>query len=74
MNPMFAEVEQPGIGTDLMPESPLAFSAAGRLAPARAPLLGEHTDEPRGIRTLADLMTNLDHERSAARTDRDACA
>jgi len=45
MNPMFAEVEQPGIGTYLMPGSPLAFSAAERLVPTRAPLLGEHTDE-----------------------------
>jgi 2-methylfumaryl-CoA isomerase len=45
MNPMFAEVEQPGIGTYLMPGSPLAFSGAERLAPARAPFLGEHTDE-----------------------------
>jgi 2-methylfumaryl-CoA isomerase len=44
-NPMFAEVEQPGIGTYLMPGSPLAFSGAERLTPARAPLLGEHTDE-----------------------------
>ena len=33
-NPMFAEVEQPGIGTYLMPGSPLAFSGAERL-PAR---------------------------------------
>ncbi len=44
-NPMFAEVEQPGIGTYLMPGSPLAFSAAERVPPTRAPLLGEHTDE-----------------------------
>jgi 2-methylfumaryl-CoA isomerase len=44
-NPMFAEVEQPGIGTYLMPGTPLAFSNAERLAPERAPRLGEHTDE-----------------------------
>jgi 2-methylfumaryl-CoA isomerase len=42
---MFEEVEQPGIGTYLMPASPLDFSAAERLPPRRAPLLGEHTDE-----------------------------
>jgi 2-methylfumaryl-CoA isomerase len=42
---MFALVEQPGIGTYLMPGSPLDFSALPRLAPHRAPLLGEHTDE-----------------------------
>jgi 2-methylfumaryl-CoA isomerase len=51
LNPMFAEVEQPGIGTYLMPGSPLAFSGAERLAPARAPVLGEHTDE-----VLADVL------------------
>ncbi len=44
-NPMFAEVEQPGIGTYLMPGSPVAFSSSARVPPTRAPLLGEHTDE-----------------------------
>jgi 2-methylfumaryl-CoA isomerase len=44
-NEMFAEVEQPGIGTYLMPGSPAVFAAADRLPPRRAPLLGEHTDE-----------------------------
>jgi 2-methylfumaryl-CoA isomerase len=47
-NPMFTEVEQPGIGTYLMPGSPLVFGAAGRLPATRAPLLGEHTDEVLG--------------------------
>lgn len=44
-NPMFANVEQPGIGTYRMPGSPLDFDSAPRLAPRPAPLLGEHTDE-----------------------------
>jgi 2-methylfumaryl-CoA isomerase len=44
-NPMFAQVEHPGIGTYLMPGSPLDFSAVPRVPPRRAPLLGEHTDE-----------------------------
>jgi 2-methylfumaryl-CoA isomerase len=44
-NPMFAEVEQPGVGTYRMPASPLDFGAVPRLPPRRAPLLGEHTDE-----------------------------
>ena len=44
-NPMFSMVEQPGIGTYLMPGSPLQFGALPRLAATRAPLLGEHTDE-----------------------------
>lgn len=44
-NPMFGEIEQPGIGTYLMPGSPLGFSAVPRLPPQPAPLLGEDTDE-----------------------------
>ncbi len=44
-NPMFAEVHQPGIGTYLMPGSPLEFSALERVPPAPAPQLGQHTDE-----------------------------
>jgi 2-methylfumaryl-CoA isomerase len=44
-NPLFAMLDQPGIGTYLVPGSPLQFSAAGREPPRRAPLLGEHTDE-----------------------------
>jgi 2-methylfumaryl-CoA isomerase len=44
-NPMFAAVDQPGIGTYLMPGSPLDFSATARVPPAPAPQLGQHTDE-----------------------------
>lgn len=44
-NPMFQEIEHPGIGSYLMPSSPLRFDAFERLPPRRAPLLGEHTDE-----------------------------
>jgi 2-methylfumaryl-CoA isomerase len=44
-NPMFAIVDQPGIGPYLMPGSPLDFTALERLEPVRAPMLGEHTDE-----------------------------
>jgi len=44
-NPMFAELEQPGIGRYLVPGSPLQFSGSPRVAPRRAPALGEHTDE-----------------------------
>ena len=44
-NPMFEEVEQPGIGTYLVPGSPVDFGDVDRLPPRRAPLLGEHTDE-----------------------------
>ncbi len=56
-NPMFQAVEQPGIGSYLMPSTPLRFDACERLAPKRAPLLGEHTDE-----VLADLLGLTDAE------------
>jgi len=44
-NPMFSELEQPGIGRYLVPGSPIDFGAFTREPPRRAPLLGEHTDE-----------------------------
>jgi 2-methylfumaryl-CoA isomerase len=44
-NPMFSMVDHPGVGTYLTPGSPLQFGAMERAKPARAPLLGEHTDE-----------------------------
>jgi len=44
-NPMFAEVDQPGIGTFLTAGSPLRFGAAQPVPPRPAPVLGEHTDE-----------------------------
>src|SRR6516165_8343592 len=43
-NPLFAPVDQPGIGRYLMPGLPLDFSAEPREATRPAPLLGEHTD------------------------------
>jgi 2-methylfumaryl-CoA isomerase len=56
-NPMFQEVEQPGIGTYLMPSSPLCFDACERLPARRSPQLGEHTDE-----VLADVLGMTDTE------------
>jgi 2-methylfumaryl-CoA isomerase len=44
-NPMFGMVRQPGIGEYLAPASPLRFGGADNLAPMRAPVLGEHTDQ-----------------------------
>lgn len=44
-NPMFAEIEQPGIGRYLMPGSPLSFSGFPREKARPAPILGQHTDE-----------------------------
>jgi len=43
-NPLFAAVDQPGIGRYLVPGLPLDFAAAPRLPPGPAPVLGEHTD------------------------------
>ena len=43
-NPMFELVEQPGIGSYLMPGSPVQFGAVERLPVTPAPRLGEHTD------------------------------
>jgi 2-methylfumaryl-CoA isomerase len=44
-NPLFAEVEQPGIGRYRMPGLPLDFTAAPREPTRPAPRLGEDTDE-----------------------------
>jgi 2-methylfumaryl-CoA isomerase len=50
-NPMFEEVEHPGVGTYLMPGSPLRFSDASAVAVRRAPVLGEDTEA-----VLADVL------------------
>ena len=44
-NPMFSFVEQPGIGSYLMPGTPFNFSEFRRLPVKPAPMLGQHTDE-----------------------------
>jgi 2-methylfumaryl-CoA isomerase len=44
-NPLFSVLEQPGIGSYLVPGSPLQFADEPRLPARRAPVLGEHTDE-----------------------------
>jgi len=56
-NPMFQEVEQPGIGTYLTPGSPLDFSAAPRETVHPAPALGQHTDQ-----ILAEILGLSDGE------------
>jgi 2-methylfumaryl-CoA isomerase len=50
-NPMFAMLDQPGIGRLPVPGSPVAFSAIARMGPVAAPVLGEHTEE-----ILGDLL------------------
>jgi len=44
-NPMFTLTEQPGIGTYLMPATPLDFDRVPRLPAMPAPALGQHTDQ-----------------------------
>ena len=44
-NPMFSMLDHPGIGTYLTPGNPIAFSGVERIAPTRAPSLGENTDQ-----------------------------
>lgn len=44
-NPMFAEVEHPGLGSYLTTGTPLRFSAAGSVPPRPSPELGTHTSE-----------------------------
>ncbi len=44
-NPLFATVEQPGIGSYLMPGNPLNFAGFPRPTVQPAPALGQHTDE-----------------------------
>jgi 2-methylfumaryl-CoA isomerase len=43
-NPLFTTIEQPGIGSYLVPATPLEFTASGRLGVRPAPRLGEHTE------------------------------
>jgi 2-methylfumaryl-CoA isomerase len=50
-NPMFASIEQPGVGPVLTPGIPLDFQGSGRLPPGPAPRLGQHTEE-----VLAELL------------------
>jgi 2-methylfumaryl-CoA isomerase len=44
-NPLFAEVDQPGVGRHLMPGSPVDYGAFERETPRPAPQLGADTDE-----------------------------
>lgn len=50
-NPMFSQVNQPGIGALLQPGSPVAWSAHPRAPATPAPRLGQHTEE-----ILADVV------------------
>ena len=56
-NPMFEEIDQPGIGRHRVPGSPIEFSAVDRLPVRPAPRLGEHTEE-----VLAEILGLGDSE------------
>ena len=43
-NPMFADIEQLGVGRVMVNAVPLGFSESGRRAPEAAPVLGAHTE------------------------------
>jgi 2-methylfumaryl-CoA isomerase len=49
--PMWEQVQHPGVGSYLMPGTPLDFSAVPREPVRRAPQLGEHTEE-----VLSDVL------------------
>jgi len=44
-NPLFTQLDQPGVGVHLAPGSAVTFSDVPRVALRPAPRLGEHTDE-----------------------------
>ena len=50
-NPLFTNVEHPGVGRLLTPGMPLRFSAIDNVPPTPAPCLGDHTEE-----VLHDLL------------------
>ncbi len=56
-NPMFELVAQPGIGSYLMPGSPIAFGAVERAPVRPAPVLGQNTDE-----VLAEVLSRSAEE------------
>lgn len=47
-NPMFKQMEQPGLGAYPIPGAPMWFEGLQRKDPAPAPLFGQHTDEVLG--------------------------
>jgi 2-methylfumaryl-CoA isomerase len=64
-NPMFRVVEQAGIGSYLMPGTPLDFSQVDRLPAKPAPRLGQHTDE-----ILLDVLGLSEKEVATLHDDR----
>jgi 2-methylfumaryl-CoA isomerase len=63
-NPMFAQINQPGIGSHLAPGSAVAFGDTQRVPVHPAPALGDDTDEVLG-RVLHLSETDLKSLRAA---------
>lgn len=61
-NPMFSMLDHPGIGAYLTPGNPIAFSGVERIAPRRAPTLGENTDEILGEIGYSDREIGALHD------------
>jgi 2-methylfumaryl-CoA isomerase len=62
-NPMFATLDQPGVGALLAAASPLDFSRVPRVPIAPAPQLGQHTDEILlGVLGLTESDVGLLHD------------
>ncbi|MBC7842417.1 MAG: CoA transferase [Gemmatimonadaceae bacterium] len=62
-NPMFAMLQQPGVGDTLAATSPLDFSRVARVPIAPAPRLGQHTDEILlGVLHLSEADVGLLHD------------
>ncbi|MCL4745480.1 MAG: CoA transferase [Burkholderiaceae bacterium] len=59
-NPMFAQVEHPGLGRTLTAATPIDFGAAARMPPGVATTLGAHTDE------VLEEILGADSQRLAA--------
>lgn len=62
-NPLFSEVEHPGIGRHLTPGSPLRFGGLSERNAQAAPLLGQNTDEVLGeVLALSDAEIGRLHD------------
>ena len=67
-NPLFARLEQPGMGAWPVPGAPLDFAGLPRRRPRPAPRLGEHTDEIlAGILGLSDAEIGRLHDDGVVR-------